>query len=142
MKKMSRLGCAALVAGGVLGLGAVAPANAEPAGQYDYYCTGVDGLQRSWNTSPRASCNGWLDVYIGGKRIAHLNNNNAYIRRQLSNPNGPHVTVECVLSATGLYLTIPLTLTVVGVVATALAAYEFGLNCLSTPNGPVAPVVL
>lgn len=128
MNKLPRAGLAAL-AGGALVLGAVAPpASAEPAGKYDYYCTGVDGVQRSWNTSPLASCNGWMDVYISGKRINHVNYANAYIRYQLSRPT--HViSLSCVVSGAGFLLSVPGSTTGVGVAATVASLASLGMSC-------------
>lgn len=43
----------------------------EPAGQYEYTCTGVDGNAYSYTEANLPGCVGYVDVYINGEQIAH-----------------------------------------------------------------------
>ncbi|KUM40221.1 hypothetical protein [Arthrobacter sp. EpRS71] len=51
---------------------AKSPAPPEPAGQYYSFCTNL-GLSFNWSSNDPATCPGFLDVYIGGQQVAHLN---------------------------------------------------------------------
>lgn len=54
---------------------APAPDSVEPqdvAGQYYTYCINM-GVSHSWDGNAPESCPGYLDVYISGQHVAHLN---------------------------------------------------------------------
>lgn len=44
----------------------------EPAGQYYSFCINL-GVSHNWTNNNPSTCPGYLDVYIGGKQVAHLN---------------------------------------------------------------------
>ncbi|MFC5369272.1 hypothetical protein [Arcanobacterium bovis] len=72
----------------------------EEAGQYYYMCTNM-GQQYPWNhPADPNKCPGWLDVYIGGKNVAHVNTGMA---------GKPDVTASCVagLAFTVISLVVP-----------------------------------
>lgn len=48
------------------------PAPPEPAGQYYSFCTNL-GMSFNWTSNDPATCPGYLDVYIGGQQVSHLN---------------------------------------------------------------------
>ncbi len=81
--------CASLLFAGLAPAGAAEPAVAaqsisasqsepgghelrEPAGQYYSFCINL-GVSHSWTNNDPSTCPGYLDVYIGGKQVAHLN---------------------------------------------------------------------
>ena len=63
----------------------------ENSGQYYYQCIFTSGTSYTWAAGSVRNCPGWLNVYIGGTLIAHVNERviNGVI----------HPTVECYWAA-------------------------------------------
>ena len=56
---------------GVASTDAVGDPTWEPAGNYEYTCTGVDGTAYSFSYADLPRCVGYVDVRINGSQIAH-----------------------------------------------------------------------
>jgi hypothetical protein len=98
MQKVYRLVVAAVIAVAAMVGFAATPASAT--GQYVYYCTGPDGRTFQWNTDSY-KCNGWIDKYIDGNRVAHVRETKAYAAWR----NGgvePAISTDCQFAA-GLF---------------------------------------
>lgn len=75
-------------------------------GQYDYYCTGYNGVTIGWNGMEVLACHGWLDTYISGRHVAHYNPDLI--------PRGAPVTVGCAYAMIGVVVSLTVPLGVVG----------------------------
>jgi hypothetical protein len=65
----------------------------EAAGKYVLSCIEGNGTSYVWTDNDPKACGGWLDIYIGGEQIAHVN------EAELNGVVDP--SVECVWSASG-----------------------------------------
>lgn len=75
--------------------GAVAPLS---TGQYDYYCTGYNGVTVGWNGKEILACHGWLDTYISGRHVAHYNPDLI--------PRGGPVSIGCAYAGFGVIMSL------------------------------------
>jgi hypothetical protein len=98
------------------------PAHAEPAGQYSYICIGTDGSGHTF-TAAYYRCNGWLDKYINGNKIAHVDERRNYAKYQAGIP-GNVLSVECAVA-----LVVTLIAPPVGWVATPAGLIGLGFAC-------------
>lgn len=46
----------------------------DVAGQYYSFCIWWNGTSALWTNNDPYACQGWLDVYINGQQVAHLQN--------------------------------------------------------------------
>ncbi|WP_431031264.1 hypothetical protein [Plantibacter sp. RU18] len=91
--KLSRILITAVAALG-LTVGAAGAANAEPAGQYEYVCVGIDGSSYSMALS---SCKGsYLQKYINGQQIETIALTG---HGTVADPNA--ITMDCVVAIVG-----------------------------------------
>ncbi len=67
----------------------------DVAGQYYSFCIWWNGTSALWTNNDPYSCEGWLDVYINGQQVAHLQNGGK-----------PLATISCQLSAATGIMTI------------------------------------
>lgn len=51
----------------------------DVAGQYYYFCIWFNGVSYNWNGNNPTDCQGYLDVYINGSHVAHLQNGGRYV---------------------------------------------------------------
>ncbi|ABY22017.1 hypothetical membrane protein [Renibacterium salmoninarum ATCC 33209] len=65
-----------------------------PTGEYEYFCINL-GVGYNWNDKAPNSCPGWLDVYISGNHVGHINTGGS---------GGLDVPASCVLG--GAFFTI------------------------------------
>lgn len=67
------------------------PGTDDVAGQYYSFCVWWNGTSALWTNNDPYACEGWLDVYINGQHVAHLQNGGkplASINCQLSVATG------------------------------------------------------
>ena len=131
MNTVKKLGLAALAGGLIAAGGVAAPANAEPAGQYDYTCiSSQTGVSYSWNGNAPETCNGWLDARINGELVAHVNMGDAYIQNQFAlNQSGEAVSVGCAAAIGSVVLSAAGVGTPIGWVALGYSLATIGLSC-------------
>ncbi|ACL41310.1 hypothetical protein Achl_3353 [Pseudarthrobacter chlorophenolicus A6] len=68
------------------------PGTDDVAGQYYSFCIWWNGKSALWTNNDPYACEGWLDVYINGQHVAHLQNGGE-----------PLASISCQLSvATGV----------------------------------------
>jgi len=67
-------------------------------GQYDYYCTGYNGVTLGWNGKEILACHGWLDTYISGRHVAHYNPDLI--------PRGGPVSIGCAYAGFGVIVSL------------------------------------
>lgn len=95
--KLSRILITAVAAMG-LTVGAAGAANAEPAGQYEYVCVGIDGSSYSMaKGSALSTCKGsYLQKYINGQQVSTtaLTTDGA-----IADPNA--INMDCVVAIVG-----------------------------------------
>jgi len=93
-------------------------------GQYEYFCTGYNGVTMGWFGKPILACHGWLDTYISGNHVAHYNPDLI--------PRGKPITVGCFVSAASGVVTV-LSLPAGGIVGWA----KYGIGVLLSSAGIV-----
>ncbi|MEU8391399.1 hypothetical protein [Micromonospora sp. NPDC048843] len=102
-----------------------APAGADPTGQYTSYCIGTNGVSFLWTTD-YYRCNGWIDRYINGNQVAHLDYRNHYAEWQRGIP-GVVISVDCAVA--GALVGLTLAFTPVGWVSVGLSLVGLGWSC-------------
>jgi hypothetical protein len=98
------------------------PQPREAAGKYVTNCIQASGTSYIWTKKNPRTCAGWLDIYVGGNRVGHVNE--AAVQAMA------HPTVKCVIEGSMAVLELAFgSETVIGWVFIASTLTFAGMDC-------------